>query len=76
MSITRRKFGIVTASVGVAVAARKNRSDGDVHQSGALQGDRRRGFSQGDLTVADEVCDEKLIEHQYLARSDLPGPQI
>jgi ketosteroid isomerase-like protein len=35
-----------------------------------------RGFSQGDLTVADEVCDEKLIEHQYLARADLPGPQI
>jgi ketosteroid isomerase-like protein len=35
-----------------------------------------RGFSQGDLNVADEVCDEKLIEHQYLARTDLPGPQI
>jgi hypothetical protein len=24
-----------------------------------------RRFSQGDLTVADEVCDAKLIEHQY-----------
>ena len=35
-----------------------------------------RGFSQGDLAVADEVCDEKLIEHQYLARTGLPGPQI
>ncbi len=35
-----------------------------------------RGFSQGDLTVADEVCDEKLIEHQYLARTDLTGPLI
>jgi ketosteroid isomerase-like protein len=35
-----------------------------------------RGFSQGDLTVADEVCNEKLVEHQYLARTDVAGPQI
>ena len=35
-----------------------------------------RGFSEGDLTVADEVCSEKLIEHQYLTKTDLPGPQI
>ena len=35
-----------------------------------------RGFSQGDLTVADDVCAEKLIEHEYLSKTDLPGPQI
>ncbi|MGX1107925.1 MULTISPECIES: ester cyclase [Bradyrhizobium] len=35
-----------------------------------------RGFSQGDLTVADEVCAEKLIEHEYLSKTELPGPQI
>ena len=35
-----------------------------------------RGFSQGDLTVADEVCAKRLIEHEYLAKTDLPGPQI
>ncbi|WLA79190.1 ester cyclase [Bradyrhizobium elkanii] len=35
-----------------------------------------RGFSQGDLTVADEGCAEKLIEHEYLSKTDLPGPQI
>ena len=35
-----------------------------------------RGFSQGDLTVADEVCAETLIEHQYLTKTDLPGSQI
>jgi ketosteroid isomerase-like protein len=35
-----------------------------------------RGFSQGDLTVADELCAERLIEHEYLAKTDLPGPQI
>ena len=35
-----------------------------------------RGFSHGDLTVADEVCAEKLIEHEYLSKTDVPGPQI
>ena len=35
-----------------------------------------QGFSCGDLTVADEVCADGLIEHQYLARTELPGPQI
>lgn len=35
-----------------------------------------RGFSQGDLTVADEVCAETLVEHQYLTRPGLAGPQI
>lgn len=35
-----------------------------------------RGFSQGDLTVADEVCAETLVEHQYLTKPDLLGPQI
>jgi hypothetical protein len=23
-----------------------------------------RGFSQGDLTVADEICGERLLEHE------------
>jgi len=31
-----------------------------------------RGFSQGDLTVADEVCADRLIEHEYLAKTDVP----
>jgi len=35
-----------------------------------------RGFCNGDLTVADEICDAKMIEHEYLARTDLPGPRI
>ena len=35
-----------------------------------------RGFSRGDLSVADEVCAERLLEHEYLANSDLPGPEI
>ena len=35
-----------------------------------------RGFNQGDLTVADEVCAARLIEHEYLSPTDLPGPEI
>ena len=35
-----------------------------------------RGFSRGDLTVADELCAEELSEHEYLAKTDVPGPQI
>ena len=35
-----------------------------------------RGFNQGDLSVADEVCARKFVEHQYLLPTDLPGPDI
>jgi predicted ester cyclase len=35
-----------------------------------------RGFNKGDLTVADEVCAADFIEHEYLAPTDLPGPEI
>jgi predicted ester cyclase len=35
-----------------------------------------RGFNQGDLSIADEVCAQQFIEHEYLAPTDLPGPAI
>ena len=35
-----------------------------------------RGFNQGDLSVADEVCTAKLVEHEYLAKKGLLGPDI
>jgi ketosteroid isomerase-like protein len=35
-----------------------------------------RGFNQGDLSVADEVCAGAFVEHQYLLPTDLPGPEI
>jgi ketosteroid isomerase-like protein len=35
-----------------------------------------RGFCQGDLSVADEICATKLSEHEYLAKTDVPGPEI
>ena len=35
-----------------------------------------RGFNQGDLSVADEVVAQQLAEHEYLAPTNLPGPEI
>ena len=35
-----------------------------------------RGFNQGDLSVADEICADEFAEHQYLLPTDLPGPEI
>ena len=35
-----------------------------------------RGFNQGDLSVADEVCSMDLIEHEYLAPENVPGPEV
>jgi len=35
-----------------------------------------RGFSGGDLSIADEVCADRLIEHEYLAKTAVPGPEI
>lgn len=35
-----------------------------------------RGFSQGDLSIADEVCAAKLIEHQDPPKAGTPGPEI
>lgn len=34
------------------------------------------GFNKGNLAVADEICAAKLIEHEYLAPTDVPGPDI
>jgi len=35
-----------------------------------------RGFCQGDLSVADEICATTLSEHEYLAKTHVPGPEI
>ena len=35
-----------------------------------------RGFNQGDLAVADEVCSPRLAEHQYPVPANLRGPDI
>jgi ketosteroid isomerase-like protein len=74
--ITRRKFGIITASIAVAVTDSRNGVMGMSTNLERFRAIVERGFSQGDLAVADEVCAEKLIEHEYLAKTDVPGPQI
>lgn len=35
-----------------------------------------QGFNNGDLSVADEICSQDLIEHEYLAPSGVSGPAI
>lgn len=35
-----------------------------------------RGFNQGDMSVADEICAQELTEHEYLAPTGIPGPEI
>ena len=76
MRVTRRKFGIITASIAVALADARIGAMGMSTNLERFRAIVDRGFSQGDLTVADEVCAEKLIEHEYLAKTDVPGPQI
>lgn len=34
-----------------------------------------RGFNAGDLSVADEICAQQFIEHQYLSPTGLYGPE-
>jgi ketosteroid isomerase-like protein len=35
-----------------------------------------RGFSKGDLSIADEVCAHDLVEHQYPTKTHLEGAEI
>ncbi len=76
MSMTRRNFGILTAGIAVAGAGPRTGAMGMSTNLERFKAIVERGFSQGDLSVADEVCAEKLIEHEYLSRTDVPGPQI
>src|ERR1700721_347870 len=76
MRMTRRKFSIITAGIAVAVAGPRTGAMGMSTNLEHFKAIVERGFSQGDLTVADEICAEKLIEHEYLSKTDIPGPQI
>src|SRR4051812_28267431 len=76
MRMTRRKFGIITAGIAVAVAGPGTGATGMSTNLERFKAIIERGFSAGDLSVADEVCAEKLIEHEYLSKTDIPGPQI
>ena len=80
MNVTRRKVGalITAATFGSAEGMKTAMAQGanlsaNVRIFNAII---ERGFNQGDLSVADEVCAAKLSEHEYLAKTDVPGPEI
>ncbi len=79
-SMTRRDLGTLLA--GAAISSAGGASSARA-QGAALSTNVRifnaiidRGFNQGDLSVADEVCAATLSEHEYLAKTDVPGPEI
>lgn len=76
MKMTRRKFGIITAGIAIAAADPRTGAMGMSTNLERFKAIIERGFSRGDLTVADEVCAENLIEHEYLSKTGIPGPQI
>jgi ketosteroid isomerase-like protein len=76
MGLTRRTFGIVTVATTAAAVARRSGAKDMSPNLESFKAIIDRGFSQGDLSVADELCAEKILEHEYLAKTDVPGPQI
>ncbi|WP_128970540.1 ester cyclase [Bradyrhizobium tropiciagri] len=72
--MTRRELGGV--ALGIAVAGPRAGAMNMPTNLERFKAIVERGFSQGDLTVADEICAETLIEHEYLSKTDIPGPQI
>ena len=79
-NLTRRKLAtlITGAAIGSAEGATMAMAQGagvstNVRLFNAII---ERGFNQGDLSVADEVCAAKLLEHEYLSKTDVPGPEI
>ena len=77
---TRRDFGTLFAAAAICTAGGATTV---IAQGASLSANVRifnaiieRGFNQGDLSIADEVCAAKLSEHEYLAKTDIPGPEI
>ena len=79
-SMTRRDLGTLFA--GAAISSADGATTAMAQGAGLSTNVRifnaiiDRGFNQGDLSVADEVCAVKLSEHEYLAKTDVPGPEI
>jgi ketosteroid isomerase-like protein len=80
INVTRRNLAtlITGAAIGSAAGATTAMAQGaglstNVRLFNAIIG---RGFNRGDLSVADEVCAAKLLEHEYLSKTDVPGPEI
>ncbi len=65
---SRRKFGVITAGIAVAMTDATNRVMAMSTNLERFKAIIECGFSLGDLTVAD-FCAEKLIEHEYLSKT-------
>ena len=75
MRVTRRQFGIMSAAA-LGAATSKCKGVGMTANLKSFRAIIERGFCQGDLTVADELCAAKMVEHEYLANAEIPGPEI
>jgi len=79
MTVDRRDFGTLLAAAAICSAGGATTV---MSQGASLSANVRifnaiidRGFNHGDLSVADAVCALKLSEHEYLAKTDVPGPE-
>lgn len=73
MRITRRQFSVYAA---LLAATPEFKGAGMSANRQSFEAIIERGFCRGDLSVADEICAERMVEHEYLAKAELPGPQI
>jgi len=76
---TRRTFGPLIASIAACSMQVPNafaQGSGPSENIRLFKEIIERGFNRGDLSVADEVCSERLVEHEYLSKTDVPGPEI
>jgi len=82
MGINKTRRGLGTLFAGAAIGSAAGATMAMAQGSGLSRNVRvfnaiiNRGFNQGDLSVADEVCAASLSEHEYLAKTDVPGPEI
>jgi predicted ester cyclase len=77
--LSRRALGVLMLAAGAAsVVTSPSLAAGKPIESRNVTTYRRfieRGFNQGDLTVVDEIAAAHVEEHEYLARTDLSGPE-
>ncbi|MGY3546422.1 ketosteroid isomerase-like protein [Bradyrhizobium sp. USDA 4472] len=76
MGLTRRTFAIMTVATMASAVDRKSGAKDMSPNIESFKAIIDRGFSQGDLSVADEFCADQIVEHEYLAKTAIPGPQI
>jgi ketosteroid isomerase-like protein len=82
LPLNPRQLSVRTAGADAVARPLIDRGHAEDHDGGVTRNGELftaiidRGFNQGDLSVADEVCSVDLIEHEYLAPEGVPGPEI